>query len=123
MKLLLSIKPEHAENILSGIKLYEFRKVIPNRAITKAVIYATKPVGKVIGEFEIGGISTDSPDKIWAATKQASGISKQFFDEYFSGRNKAHAIRAISPKRYKTPLALEAILGRSMPPQSFCYIS
>jgi len=53
MQVLLSIKPEYAEKILNGEKKYEFRKVLPkNKSITKVIIYATMPIGKVIGEFQ-----------------------------------------------------------------------
>ncbi|MDD8572078.1 ASCH domain-containing protein, partial [Escherichia coli] len=50
MKVLLSIKPEYAESILSGKKKYEFRKnIFRNKNVDTIVIYATMPVGKVIG--------------------------------------------------------------------------
>ena len=66
MQVLLSIKPEYAEKILNGEKKYEFRKVLPkNKSITKVIIYATMPIGKVIGEFEIAELISDSPSRLW----------------------------------------------------------
>lgn len=57
MQILLSIKPEYAEKILNGTKLFEFRKFFPrDESVRKIIIYATSPVCMVIGEFEIGGL-------------------------------------------------------------------
>ena len=48
--ILLSIKPEYAEKILSGEKRYEFRRKLCKREIDKIYIYATRPVQKVIAD-------------------------------------------------------------------------
>jgi len=88
MRVLLSIKPEYAEKILNGTKRFEYRKSAPrNEAVRTVVIYATMPVGKVVGEFEVAGVLRESPDALWKQTKTASGITRKFFDEYFSGRS------------------------------------
>lgn len=51
---LISIKPEWVEKIFSGEKIMEFRKTIPNCNLPcKYYIYATRPVGKVVGEFTL----------------------------------------------------------------------
>jgi predicted transcriptional regulator len=80
MKVLLSIHPEFAEQILNGSKRFEYRKsIFKNGDVKTIVIYATQPVGKVIGEFNIGGIIKKSPDDLWEMTETFSGISKGFF--------------------------------------------
>ncbi|WP_254853812.1 ASCH domain-containing protein, partial [Salmonella enterica] len=85
--ILLSIKPEFAESILNGYKKFEFRKTIfRNKEARVVVIYATMPVGKVIGEFEIDGVLSSQPDELWDMTKKYAGITRDFFDEYFSER-------------------------------------
>ncbi|MCA8978581.1 MAG: ASCH domain-containing protein [Planctomycetes bacterium] len=124
MRVLLSIKPEYAEKILDGTKRYEYRKAAPrNEAVRVVVIYATMPVGKVIGEFEVGGILRESPDALWRRTRAASGISRAFFQSYFSGRGEAVAIAVRSPKRYSKPLRLQEVSGSATPPQSFQYLA
>lgn len=124
MKILLSIKPEYAEKILSGQKRYEFRKVLPKRSdINVVIIYATKPIGKVIGEFYIDSFLTDLPSKLWLMTKRHSGISKAYFNKYFDGRKKAHAIVVGDVRRYETPMDLVNLLPNSPAPQSFCYVN
>jgi len=71
MKVLLSIKPKYAEMILSGEKKYEFRRAIFKKpGISKVVIYASSPVSKVIGEFEITqGLIKNSMTVIFLAKK------------------------------------------------------
>jgi len=54
MNVILSIKPEYAFKIFNGTKLFEFRKAIfKNPAVKKVIVYASSPVQRVIGEFEI----------------------------------------------------------------------
>lgn len=124
MKVLLSIRPEFAEKILSGKKKYEFRKVLPKAAGVKTiVIYATMPLGKVVGEFDIAEILTDTPTRLWMETKQMAGISRGYFNEYFDGRKLGHAIKVKRVRRYPAPQDLKSILPSGIAPQSFCYIS
>ncbi|HHK1297028.1 TPA: hypothetical protein ACQODR_001213, partial [Streptococcus pyogenes] len=48
--------------------------------------------GKIVGFFTIKQVLRDEPEKIWQKTSKKSGITKDFFDEYYSGKNKAVAI-------------------------------
>lgn len=123
MKVILSIKPEYADKILDGSKRYEFRKV--NFALTgvkSVIIYATKPIGKVVGEFEIDVVHIDSPKNIWAKTKNFAGVKKSFFDAYYQDRDRAVAIGVGRVNKYDTPMALEDFGDNVTPPQSFRYI-
>ncbi|MGU1385696.1 ASCH domain-containing protein [Pseudomonas aeruginosa] len=123
MKVLLSIKPEYANKILAGEKKFEFRKVnFTNTAVNTVVIYATKPIGKVVGEFKVLDIYSDSPSKIWERTKRFAGIEKKFFDEYYHGRNMAVAIAVGEVCEYERPMELSELGTSVSPPQSFCYI-
>lgn len=124
MKVLLSIKPEYAEKILDGKKLFEFRRsLFRDPKVQTIVIYATKPIGKIIGEFEIDGVLSDNPDEIWSVTSEFSGISENYFKEYFCGRDIAHAIKVKSTKRYKHPKELSSVIQSGVAPQSFCYLA
>ncbi|MCK3838959.1 MULTISPECIES: ASCH domain-containing protein [Pseudomonas] len=123
MKVLLSIKPEYASKILSGEKKFEFRKVsFTNSEIKTVVIYATKPVGKVVGEFEVLKIYSDSPTNIWRRTKRYAGIDKKYFDSYYEGKSLAVAIAVGAVHEYEKPKSLSDIGMGISPPQSFCYI-
>ena len=123
MRILLSIKPEFADKIFSGEKRFEFRKAIfRNRAVKVVVVYATLPVGKVIGEFEIEEVLEAHPRTIWAKTRRDSGITRRFFDEYFDGRERAYAIKVTKAVRYKDPLELIEVVSSACAPQSFRYL-
>lgn len=123
MKVLLSIKPEYAEKILTGKKRYEFRKsIFKNSSVKTVVIYATMPVGKVVGEFDFDEVLSDSPQAIWAETSKYSGITKKFFNSYFDGREKAHAIKVRSVRRYDVPVSLQEFVPSGSAPQSFRYL-
>lgn len=122
MKVLLSIKPEFAELIFDGSKKYEFRKAIfKNPHIKTVVVYASFPVQLVIGEFDIDTILKDEPERLWRETREHSGISEEFFFDYFAERNIGFAIKVKKSRRYKNPLCLRANYNIT-PPQSFCYV-
>lgn len=122
MKVLLSIKPEFAFKIFEGKKKFEFRKVIfKNPNVKTVVVYASSPVQRVIGEFEIDDILIFDPNEIWRQTKRHSGISEDFFYEYFADREIAYAIKIKNPIKYKQPLNLQDNYN-VFPPQSFLYL-
>ncbi len=121
-RVLLSIHPEYAEAILSGKKHYEFRRVLFRERVKEVVIYATTPVCRVIGKFEIEEIYSDSPEAVWSKALGAAGISHERFQNYFSGRNIAHAIKISKPVRFSQPKPLSLYLNSNSPPQSFCYL-
>lgn len=123
MKVLLSIKPEYVDKILDGTKRYEFRKnAIKNKNVKVAVIYATMPVGMIVGEFDIDSIIKEVPEKIWSITQKYSGISKRFFEEYYNGREEAVAYVIGDVRRYERPLDPSEVIDNFTPPQSYMYI-
>lgn len=123
MKILLSIKPEYAEKILHGEKKYEFRRrIFKDPAIKKVIIYASRPVKKIIGEFEIDCILSLDTHMLWKKTMKYSGIDKSFYDSYFYGKKIGHAIKVKKAKRYSRYLDLEDY-NINQAPQSFMYLS
>jgi predicted transcriptional regulator len=123
MKVLLSIKPEFAYKIFDGTKQYEFRRsIFKNGAIKKIVVYASSPVQKIIGEFEIDGILSADPVALWSQTKDYSGISDRHFFEYFGGKACGYAIKIKKPVLYKIPKCIRRDFNLH-PPQSFLYLT
>ena len=119
---LLSIKPEFAHKIFEGSKKFEFRKqVFKDTSIKKVIVYSSSPEQKVIGEFEIETILSDTPNNIWIQTKLYSGISQEFYNEYFKGRDNAYAIKVASTKKYRKEKSLADYNVQSAP-QSFAYV-
>lgn len=122
MKVLLSIKPEFVEKIFAGTKKYEFRKsLFKKRDVKYVVIYASAPIKRVVGEFEIDDIVSDDVDIVWELTGKHSGITKSFYNSYFQDKKIANAIRIGHLTKYEKarPLSDFNILQA---PQSFCYI-
>lgn len=122
MRVLLSIKPKYAELILSGEKKYEFRRAIFRKHdVNKVVIYASNPISKVIGEFIIDDILTCNLTDLWLNTMKHAGIDKEYYDSYFSGKDRGHAIKVKSVKRYSRHKELNEFNVKRAP-QSFAYI-
>jgi len=120
---LLSIKPEFAEKILNGQKGFEFRRTLfKDPSVAKVVIYASSPVCRVIGEFDVDGVLSLSMHALWRRTRREAGISWLVFSAYFLGKEECHAIRVANPVRYSEPKALSEAVGLSRPPQSFAYV-
>lgn len=123
MKVLLSIKPEFVEKILSGEKKYEFRKKLFKRQSVKTiVIYATMPIGKVVGEFDIDHVISDDPNLVWEKTKKYAGVSKSFYDEYFEEKSLAFAIAVGKVTLYDEPKSLNYFGKNIVAPQSYRYL-
>ena len=80
------------------------------------------PVGKIIGEFEIDKILMEHPSEIWQKTKKYSGVTEEFYDEYFSGREKAYAIKIKSLNEYDEPICPYVNNHNFTAPQSFKYL-
>lgn len=121
-RVLLSIHPEFAEAIFDGHKHYEFRRVLFKQDVDEVVVYATMPVGRVIGSFKIDEIFEDAPKALWIKTKGVAGVTKEKFDSYFKDRTRAFAIKVGKPVRFAVPQPLSKYLPSNTPPQSFCYI-
>ena len=119
--ILLSINPNHVENILNGTKRYEFRKKVCKRHVDKILIYSTTPIMKVVGEAEVEEVLVDNPEAIWKKTKTKSWIDKKFFDQYYKNRDQAVAYKLRNVIKYRQPKELKEY-GVSSAPQSFRYI-
>ena len=119
--ILLSINPNHVENILNGTKRYEFRKKACKRHVDKILFYSTHPIMRVVGEAEVEDVLIDAPEIIWNKTEKKSGIDKTFFDQYYEDREQAVAYKLKNVIKYREPKELKDY-GISSAPQSFQYI-
>ncbi len=122
MKALLSIKPEFADQIFAGTKRYEFRRAVFKRQdLDGVLVYASSPVQRIIGEFQIEDIIEDVPESVWRQTQQFAGISHEFFMSYFEGRDLAYAIKVRSPRLFHRKRKL-SYYHIDAAPQSFVYV-
>lgn len=120
-RMLLSINPEHVRNILSGEKRYEFRKVRCRSSVDKIIIYATRPIMKVVAEADVLNVIEGSVDEVWSVSKGSAGITQDFFYSYFKGKERAIAYHLGDVEKYAEPKTL-VDFGIHTAPQSFVYV-
>lgn len=120
-KLLMSINPEHVDNILAGTKKFEFRKTRCKEKIDSIIIYSTSPIMRVVAEVEVKDVIEDTPQVVWNKTRIAAGIDKLFFDRYYNGRNTAVAYVLGEVRKFASPRYL-ADYGVKAAPQSYVYV-
>jgi predicted transcriptional regulator len=123
MKVMLSIKPVFAHMIFDGTKKYEFRRTIfKHPGVRKVIVYASSPVKKVIGEFDIECILMDDLQTLWEKTSHSAGIPEDYFFEYFADKQRGYAIKIKNTFLYKLPKCIRRDFNL-IPPQSFSYVA
>lgn len=121
----LSIRPQYSEKILSGDKTVELRRRFPVSAPRGAMayIYSTSPVRAMVGIAEIKNVLKLPVYQIWTRFEEHASIGKDDFDKYFEGLDFGYVlvfddVRSLSRS---IPLAeLREQFGFE-PPQSFLY--
>lgn len=123
---IISIKPNFAEAILSGDKSIELRRRIPQIATNARLwIYATLPVGAVVGSATVKRIIRGSPNEVWSKGGNQAGLNRASFDNYFDGAHEAIGI-ILSDVRRGRPVSiakLRSIRSGFHPPQVIARIS
>ena len=120
---LLSIRPEYAEALINSTKRVEFRRTRFSRNVAFVVIYATQPVGKVVGWFEVDGIEASTPKDLWIRFQDCGGISEAQFQDYYTGTETGYAIRVRCAQRLPKAKQLKSVSGLEKAPQSFAYLA
>ena len=118
----MPIKPIYVERILSGQKLFEFRRTSIRQDTTHLIIYSSSPIKRIVGVVEVGSVITASPTATWERTKHAAGISRKLFREYFKGSKKACAIEIETVFPLHNPLTPREIIPEFHIPQSYRYV-
>ena len=119
---LMSLHPQHAEAILAGWKTVEFRRRAFGQRVARVVIYATQPVARVVGSFDVGHVDVASPAELWERHGQHGAITRCEFDRYFEGSPTGAAIEVRGVSRLRTDMPLSAVAPGVRPPQSFVYL-
>lgn len=76
----------------------------------------------IVGEFSIKAVLQSTPKELWERTREDSGVSKQYFDEYFEGRDTGYALQIENPVLYRKPVNPFEMFDSFVAPQSFRYI-
>lgn len=124
--MLLSVRPRYAESILAGAKRAEIRRQRPGVTPgTPVIIYATKPVGAVIGTATIDQVCKGTPAELWASHHRETGVTHEEFNLYLSGRSTAYLLLLSGACRLPTPLTLDDMRESAdfQPPRSYRYLN
>lgn len=120
-----SIKPQYAERILEGVKTIELRRRFPVDvpAGTSALIYTSSPTRALTGVAEIKSVYKLTPKAIWLAYAKDACITREDFDDYFTGLEYGYAIRLAHARALRRPVELSELRDRFRfePPQSYLY--
>lgn len=106
---IISIRPNFAEAILSGSKTVELRRRIPSLEVgTRLWIYATRPIGAVVGSAIVDAIIRGKPEVVWETYAEHAAILREEFDRYFEGSREAICISLALVQRAK-PIEIEQL--------------
>jgi predicted transcriptional regulator len=107
--LIFSIHRQHVEAMLAGRKGFEYRTRRP--AIKRGdrfLIYETTRArgrGLVVAVATVRKIVDGTPDHVWKVTADRAGITREEFDLYFAGRDRAVAV-GVDVVALRQPVAL-----------------
>lgn len=116
LAVLMSVHPTWAQKILTGQKTVEVRRRPPDAQGALLVLYATAPVGAIVGYAKITRVHRGSPAALWECLGTRSAMRKGEFVSYLAGASAPGAleladIEALSPQ----PLGFRA-------PQSWLWL-
>ncbi|MCV3734313.1 F0F1 ATP synthase subunit alpha [Ureaplasma miroungigenitalium] len=106
--IMVSVSPEEAEALFENEKPVLFFKVTPVQPVERVIVYATAPVKKVVGEFDLEEIKILNPRTAWR-TYGANSVIKtaKEFNAYFANNSEAHVIIASAIYKYSNPKTLD----------------
>ncbi|MCU0288890.1 MAG: ASCH domain-containing protein [Acidobacteria bacterium] len=123
INVILSIKPEFADAILSGKKKVEFRKTLFKKDVEKVFIYSTAPVKRITGYFTINEIIESPPFELWEKFGKRGFINEVDFFNYFKNKETGFSICIDMINKFSEAIDPFVEIENFVPPQSFRYIS
>jgi len=125
----MSIRPKHAEAILDGRKTTELRKRLLADDINVVLLYATKPVGMIVGAFHIDFQHSGPLTRVMEMHVRRAAVTRDEFRRYYLGHarhrargQQAYAIGIRDTHRFPTPIPLDYIRPGLRAPQSWLYL-
>ncbi len=120
---MMAIKPQFAFRLLTGEKQVEFRRRPTAKKLTHIVIYATQPVGAVVGVLELADRADGTPNSLWRRFSNVGGIRREDFFEYFAGSSKGVAYLVREAWHCQEVVKLGRGGLPKVPPQAHQYLS
>jgi len=125
ISILISIKPVYVDLIFSGDKTVELRRVLPKNLPknTEVIIYSSSPTKSIVGKARIKNIEEQPIDKLWKDFGPLTGITFEYFKEYFKGKDKGYGLILDKIEKFPVPYPLCSLRDtlNFSPPQSFMY--
>lgn len=125
--ILMSILPRWFNLIISGVKKWEYRKIlIKAQPESRIIFYLSKDVHAIVGEAEIEKIIRGPVEYLIEQTINESQEKPEDMKKSFAGKQFGSAIKLKNLLIYKKPISLQEIqrkIPNFRPPQSFYYIS
>jgi predicted transcriptional regulator len=123
----MSIKPENMHKILCGEKEIELRRTKPRVSEGDLIVfYASSPKRAICGAATVRSVIEGKLCQVWENHATKVGITRQIYNDYYSGCKKAFGIVLDAVWSYNNPIGLEEIRGvlvNFRPPRSFRYLS
>ena len=124
---LIAIRPGWADQILSGNKKWEYRRVALRFGTAgKLILYASGELHAIIGEATIERIIVEPIEILIAHTVNEVPETAEDLRIAFAGREVGCAIKVRNPVKYNTQITLSEIrkqIPNFMPPQGFYYVT
>jgi predicted transcriptional regulator len=126
-EILISLKPEYADQIFKGAKTVELRRRrLKIRPGTRVWIYATTPTAAIRGYASLVRIEAGPPHQIWKSLGGRTSVSKGQFDSYFESCQTAYGLVFVDVMEMEQALPLGRIrdlVGKFHPPQFYCHLN
>jgi len=119
---LISVHPKYVQRIMQGEKKVEFRKKPFRRPVQAVAIYATLPIGKIVGLCLKPRTCQGSPSELWSKYKAVAGMTEEEFYNYYAGSRAGFAIELHDLLILDRPIDLKALSDRLVAPQNFSYL-
>ncbi|MEW6196327.1 MAG: ASCH domain-containing protein [Bacteroidota bacterium] len=122
--IVLSIKPQYADAILSGRKKVEIRTRFDENLLGSTIaIYSTSPQKAVVGQAKIAYVVKGHPRTIWEKYSNEIQCTKKEYNDYTSSCNQVYAILLDEVKPFKEKVLLNQLSYLTKfdlkPPQSY----
>lgn len=127
LQVLLSIRPEHADNIIEGVKTVEFRRRFPADSRVRGAtmwIYSTSPVKQVIGVATVVSVERMILPELWTYHSIAGAVDRCVFDDYFEGVSEGYAIQLDEIRRLPAAIGADDLKALDFKaPQSYRFVT
>jgi predicted transcriptional regulator len=121
-QVVMSVHPRYAEAIMDGSKKVEFRKRALASDVVVVWVYATAPVQRIVGYFEVDATVMATPRDLWHQFRAVGGINRSDFYRYYATAALGAGIKIKRASRLPVPVPISELLPSGVPPQSYAYV-